>query len=116
MIIFHRSWCPHCQVLRERFAASSSIFEASLDFVMVNLHDEDDATMPDDKRFAPDGIYVPRVLFLDSEGNLMDVKNEAKYDQKYNYPMESELLKAMYEARRRAYAADDEVCNPLADL
>ena len=42
----------------------------------------------------------------------MDVKNEAKFDQKYNYPMESELLKAMYEARRRAYASSNEVCNP----
>ncbi|CAG0880866.1 unnamed protein product [Darwinula stevensoni] len=100
------------RAFRERFATSPAIYEASMDFILVNCHDEDDPTKADGERFSPDGGYVPRVLFFDADGDLMDVHNKGKTINKYYYPLESELLAAMYEARRQAYQ-EDNVCAPL---
>nr|XP_018913481.1 PREDICTED: thioredoxin domain-containing protein 12-like isoform X1 [Bemisia tabaci] len=68
MVIVHRSWCPACKKLKPELVNSREYFDLSQYFVMVNLDDESDAQ--DAKRLVPDGGYVPRILFLDWNGEL----------------------------------------------
>ncbi|XP_068566619.1 anterior gradient protein 2 homolog [Cebidichthys violaceus] len=61
MVIRHQDNCPHSQALKKAFAADKSIQKmAEKDFVMVNLLLE-----TTDENIAPDGRYVPRILFVD---------------------------------------------------
>ncbi|XP_055517706.1 anterior gradient protein 3-like [Leucoraja erinacea] len=61
MIIHHLEVCKHCKGLKEAFAASTEIQQmADKDFIMLNLMHE-----TNDKHLAPDGKYVPRIIFLD---------------------------------------------------
>ncbi|XP_026232263.1 anterior gradient 1 [Anabas testudineus] len=61
MVIHHRLNCPHSQALKKAFAAEKSIQKmAKEDFIMLNLVEE-----TKDKNQAPDGYYVPRILFVD---------------------------------------------------
>ncbi|XP_028992464.1 anterior gradient 1 [Betta splendens] len=61
MVIHHRVDCPHSQALKKAFVADKSIQKmAQQDFIMLNLVEE-----TSDKNLAPDGHYVPRILFVD---------------------------------------------------
>ncbi|KAM6955569.1 anterior gradient 1 [Lycodopsis pacificus] len=61
MIIHHQDNCQHSQALKKAFAADKSIQKmAEKDFIMVNLLVE-----TTDENIAPDGHYVPRILFVD---------------------------------------------------
>ncbi|XP_069771924.1 anterior gradient protein 3-like [Narcine bancroftii] len=61
MIIHHLEECKYCKALKEAFAASREIQEmADKDFIMLNLMHE-----TNDKNLAPDGKYVPRIIFID---------------------------------------------------
>ena len=41
---------------------------------------------PDDEDFAPDGRYIPRILFIDRTGKVRkDIYNEAVTQYKYYY-------------------------------
>ncbi|GAA6225275.1 anterior gradient protein 3-like [Lates japonicus] len=61
MVIHHRDECPHSQALKKAFAAQKSVQKmAKEDFIMLNVVEE---TM--DPNMAPDGYYVPRILFVD---------------------------------------------------
>ncbi|XP_036965823.1 anterior gradient 1 isoform X2 [Acanthopagrus latus] len=61
MVIHHKEDCPHSQALKKAFVANKSIMKmAREDFIMLNLVGESG-----DKNLAPDGFYVPRILFVD---------------------------------------------------
>ncbi|KAL0964038.1 hypothetical protein UPYG_G00317470 [Umbra pygmaea] len=61
MVIHHLDECPHSQALKTAFAADKIIQKmAKTDFVMLNIVQE-----TSDKNMAPDGYYVPRILFVD---------------------------------------------------
>ncbi|KAI9535171.1 Anterior gradient protein 3 [Dissostichus eleginoides] len=61
MVIHHLLNCPHSQALKKAFAADKTIQKmAKEDFIMLNLLVE-----TTDKNLAPDGHYVPRILFID---------------------------------------------------
>ncbi|XP_037542245.1 anterior gradient protein 3 [Nematolebias whitei] len=61
MVIHHLDNCPHSKALKKAFVADKSIQKmAKEDFIMVNLMEE-----TPDKNMAPDGYYVPRILFVD---------------------------------------------------
>ncbi|ETN85234.1 hypothetical protein NECAME_16850 [Necator americanus] len=49
--LIHKTWCGACKEL----------IELSKKFVMVNVEDDDE---PEDDKYAPDGGYIPRILFL----------------------------------------------------
>ncbi|NWX22741.1 AGR3 protein, partial [Aegotheles bennettii] len=61
MVIHHLEECPYSQALRKAFSSSPEIQQmAQEDFIMLNLvHSSSDDNM------APDGHYVPRILFVD---------------------------------------------------
>ncbi|XP_073329287.1 anterior gradient protein 3-like [Pagrus major] len=61
MVIHHKEDCPYSQALKKAFVANKSIMKVAREgFIMVNLVEE-----TEDKNLAPDGYYVPRILFVD---------------------------------------------------
>eukprot|EP00095_Tigriopus_kingsejongensis_P005836 snap_masked-scaffold425_size175135-processed-gene-0.22 protein:Tk05836 transcript:snap_masked-scaffold425_size175135-processed-gene-0.22-mRNA-1 annotation:"thioredoxin domain-containing protein 12" len=66
-LLIHRTWCGACHNLRPQFVASTAIEGLSQHLVMINSADEAEFT---DEQFAPDGGYVPRILFFDPQGRL----------------------------------------------
>ncbi|KAM4608618.1 anterior gradient 1 [Polymixia lowei] len=61
MVIHHLEDCPHSQALKKAFVAKKSVQKlAREDFIMLNLVHE---TV--DENLAPDGYYVPRIIFID---------------------------------------------------
>ncbi|NP_001290861.1 anterior gradient 1 isoform X1 [Esox lucius] len=89
MVIHHLQDCPHSQALKKAFVADKTIQKmAKSDFVMLNLTHE-----TTDKNLAPDGHYVPRILFVDPS---MTVRTDivGKYsNSRYNYgPSDMALL------------------------
>ncbi|KAB5577277.1 hypothetical protein PHYPO_G00208060 [Pangasianodon hypophthalmus] len=97
MVIHHLDDCPYSQALKKAFAEHKSIQKmAKEDFIMLNLvHETTDPNM------APDGYYVPRILFVDP---TLTVRTDitGKYtNRKYTYEpedldfLEENMLKAM---------------------
>ncbi|XP_040289188.1 anterior gradient protein 3-like [Bufo bufo] len=61
MVIHHSEDCQQCQALKKAFSKSAEVQElAKKNFIMLNLMHE-----TTDKNLAPDGQYVPRILFID---------------------------------------------------
>ncbi|CAL8266343.1 unnamed protein product [Lota lota] len=61
MVIHHKEDCPFSQALKKVFLADKSVQKmAKEDFIMLNLVHE-----TTDPNLAPDGHYVPRILFVD---------------------------------------------------
>ncbi|XP_067932466.1 thioredoxin domain-containing protein 12-like [Watersipora subatra] len=94
MLIIHKSWCGACKALKPRFADSSEIAELSEKFIMVNTLDDEE---PKDKKYAPDGGYIPRIFFMNPNGEIIsDVYNESGNAQyKYYYPQPDAILSSM---------------------
>lgn len=67
LLVFWAGWCSHCKVYSHVFE-DPRVVELARRFVMVRANvDEEEALA---QRYAPDGGYVPRTLFLSSEGVL----------------------------------------------
>lgn len=105
MYVIHKTWCGACKQLRPKFAESTEIEELSKKFVMVNLQDEEE---PSDSSYAPDGGYIPRIVFADSEGTvkeeLINEKGNPKY--KYYYSDAASIVESMRGALKKLSAGD----------
>lgn len=99
MLIIHKTWCGACKALKPKFADSTEIASLSKHFVMVNTEDDEE---PTDSKFSPDGGYIPRILFLDSNGEVdqtvTNTKGNPKY--KYYYPEPKGILHSMREVAK----------------
>ncbi|KAG8222805.1 hypothetical protein J437_LFUL005011 [Ladona fulva] len=94
MLVIHKSWCGACKALKPKFAASKGIQALSSNFVMVNAMDSEE---PSDKKYAPDGGYIPRILFLSSEGDVLEdiVNDGGNPSYKYYYFGVSDIISSM---------------------
>uniref|UniRef100_A0A8C8RNX5 Anterior gradient protein 3 n=1 Tax=Pelusios castaneus TaxID=367368 RepID=A0A8C8RNX5_9SAUR len=96
MVIHHLEECPYSQALRKAFVSSPDIQKmAQEDFIMINLvHSSTDDNM------APDGHYVPRILFVDPS---MTVRADlmGKYRNRM-YAYEPEDISNLIENMRQA--------------
>ncbi|XP_048507799.1 thioredoxin domain-containing protein 12-like [Athalia rosae] len=87
MIIIHKSGCQACINLHKKFANSPKLLDLSQHFVMINVDSSRGDELPDN--FFPDGSYVPRILFMRPDGELLreivntDPNREPNY--KYSY-------------------------------
>ncbi|XP_076857304.1 anterior gradient 1 [Brachyhypopomus gauderio] len=83
MVIHHLDDCPHSQALRKVFAESKDIQRLAKDFVMLNLLEE-----TSDENLAPDGYYVPRIIFIDPSMTVRDDITGKYINHKYSYEPE----------------------------
>jgi protein-disulfide reductase (glutathione) len=99
MLVVHASWCGQCKALKPKFS-DPEIEQLSQQFVMVNV-DQDQA--PRALEFAPDGTYVPRVLFIDPQTGKADTTlvNEDRARTIYYYSPVDDLAGAMKKALDR---------------
>ncbi|XP_061410846.1 anterior gradient protein 3-like [Lethenteron reissneri] len=98
MVIHHLEDCPYSNSLKKVFVESKDIQRmAQEDFIMLNLLHE-----TTDKHLAPDGHYVPRIIFVDPSLTVRaDITG--KYSNRlYAYePIDVELLEEnMRKARK----------------
>ena len=61
-----------CVALKPQFAANMEIQKLSQHFVMVNIQDDED---PKDSKFAPDGGYIPRIIFLGKSRTIQALRD-----------------------------------------
>jgi len=94
MVVIHKTWCRACKALKPRFSNSREIEQLSQNFVMINVEDDEE---PKSAEYKPDGGYIPRILFLDPNGNVMSqVTNETNQTQwKYFYGETSSIADSM---------------------
>ena len=105
MVLVHASWCGRCKELRPVFE-DPKIVAASQELVMVNM-DQDE--VPEAlTTMAPDGKYVPRILFFSPDGarmpQIVNPRSE-KFPLYYSSNSRRELLTAMVLARKEINAA-----------
>eukprot|EP00043_Microstomoeca_roanoka_P011236 m.105889 g.105889 ORF g.105889 m.105889 type:complete len:158 (-) comp15136_c0_seq2:69-542(-) len=82
MIIIHKTWCGACKALKPKMAVYDEYLQLSKNFVMVNLEDNEE---PADQMYSPDGGYIPRILFADSTGAVVDDIYNRFGSPKYKY-------------------------------
>jgi len=98
MLVVHTSWCPRCRELKPRFS-DPALVETSERFVMVNIDQDEE---PQSLRYGPDGQYVPRILFLDAQGQVdATLSNAARNKYKYFYMPQDDLVGLMQQALAR---------------
>jgi thiol:disulfide interchange protein len=97
IMVFHATWCPVCKRFREVFK-DPKIVAASRDFVMILV--DADAEKELNGAFSEDGSYVPRTLFIDSDGNVSDklVGSDPQYPHTIDVDKPDELLALMKKA------------------
>jgi thioredoxin-like negative regulator of GroEL len=101
LMVFHATWCQVCRHFRAVFK-DPGIVAASRDLVMI-LVDVDKE--PDiNGAFAPDGGYVPRTVFLNSEGDILHELQSANPQYRYSADVDKpdELLSLMRRAGANA--------------
>ena len=99
-LVVYTDWCPHCTNYSRLFH-DAEIEKLSRDFVMVRLNQDDDRQITD--RYGPDGLYVPRTMFLGADGELDPALKipRAKYVYFYDEHDPGPLRAALKAARRK---------------
>lgn len=97
MMVVHTSWCGNCQKLKHTFNSNAKLEQLSEEFVMVHV---DQDAHPEATLYGPDGQYIPRVMFLDGDGNvdrrLQNPNRPSKY--RYFYTPQEDLVATMRQA------------------
>lgn len=98
LMVMHATWCTACRRYREVFK-DERVIAQSKKFVMILV---DVQTYPDvNGAFAPDGTYVPRTLFVDSDGEVdkVLVGSDPQYPHSLKIDAPDELLGLMVRAK-----------------
>jgi protein-disulfide reductase (glutathione) len=97
VMVFHAPWCTACKKYRAVFK-DPRIVEASKNFVMILI--DADADKMTNGAFSPDGTYVPRTLFVTSEGDVSTtlVGKDPQYPHTIDINSPDELLSLMQKA------------------
>ena len=98
MMVVHTSWCGRCKALKPSFK-KPEVAELSKQFVMVNV---DQDRVPAAGAYAPDGDYIPRVMFFSPDGTLdAEITNGRQGRYNYFYVPQDDLTKSMNTALER---------------
>jgi thiol-disulfide isomerase/thioredoxin len=99
MLVVHASWCNRCKELKPKFS-DDEIEQLSEKFVMVNA---DQDLERKSLEYAPDGDYIPRVVFIDPKTGKADpsLLNERRNRNRYFYTPMDDLAGVMKEALAR---------------
>ena len=66
-LIVYTEWCPHCANFSQVFH-DPKVVEKTKQFVMVRM--DQDKEKDKTGKYAPDGGYIPRTMFLAPDGTL----------------------------------------------
>ncbi|PAV63962.1 hypothetical protein WR25_18791 [Diploscapter pachys] len=97
-LLIHKTWCHACKALKKTFQQSNArkAFKTlSQHFIMVNTEDDEE---PFEDEYKPDGKYIPRLLFLDRNGDLLSEFKNKKAEYKnygYYYSSPADILNTM---------------------
>lgn len=98
LLFIHKMQCPGCVKLKKKFVKSVRLMDLSERFVMIKAEMGKESHL-NQKKFRPDGQYVPRILFFTSEGDLIkDAYNrcpDADKDYKYFYKSAGQIVETM---------------------
>ena len=83
LVILHKSWCGACKSLKPKIAQSSDFEQLSAKFSMVNANEEN--SIHNLEHFNIDGSYIPRVFFLDPDGQVLSEMTNANGNPNYKY-------------------------------
>ncbi len=99
-LVVYADWCERCEELAPVFS-QPGIAAMARGLVMVR-QDQDEAPGWLRERFGEVGNYVPRVLFLDADGNLRaDIQSgHPRYPYFYSHHVADRLLANMHTAAR----------------
>jgi protein-disulfide reductase (glutathione) len=102
IMVFHATWCTACKAYRAVFK-DPGVVAASKDFVMILVDADKEKEI--NGAFSPDGTYVPRTLFIDSDGNVSDkfVGKDPKYPHTIDSTKPDELLALMLKAKASGF-------------
>ncbi|XP_034560954.1 anterior gradient protein 2 homolog [Notolabrus celidotus] len=98
LVLFHLEDCPHSKALKKVFANNYEIQKTlDEDFIVLNLVYE-----TTDKHLAPDGPYVPRILFVDPSMTVRADITGLYGNRMYAYETQDEktLLANMQKAKK----------------
>ncbi|MGQ0457976.1 MAG: thioredoxin family protein [Hyphomicrobium sp.] len=104
IMVFHAPWCTACKQYRSVFK-DPGVVAASKNFVMILI--DGDADKMSNGAFAPDGTYVPRTLFLNSQGDVLSqyVGKDPKFPHTISIEDPTELRTLMQRAAAEQSAA-----------
>jgi thiol-disulfide isomerase/thioredoxin len=99
MLVVHASWCSQCRALKPEFG-DDELEALSEKFVMVNV---DQDQVPRALEFAPDGDYVPRIVFVDPKSGrpVPELLNEQRSRTVYYYSSADDVVDTMKKALER---------------
>ena len=83
IVILHKSWCPACKSLKAKLSEHENFEKLSSQFSMVNAKEDD--PLHDLAIFDVDGTYIPRVFFLDPNGDVLKDVQNPKGNPNYKY-------------------------------
>ena len=83
MVILHKSWCSACKNLKSKLAESLEFQELSAKFSMVNAGETED--LHDNTDLNIDGSYIPRIFFLDPQGQVLPEVYNTNGNPSYKY-------------------------------
>lgn len=100
MMVVHTEWCGNCKKLKRTFNGNAQLASLSEQFVMVHVNQD---AHPEAALYGPDGQYIPRVMFLDPDGNvdqrLQNPNRPSRF--RYFYTPQEDLVATMREALDR---------------
>lgn len=81
IVVFTATWCSQCEAYRS-VLADPNVIALSRRFVMIKV---DIGERPElNQRYSPDGTYVPRTMFLASDGSHRpDLRSPTRTDYAY---------------------------------
>ena len=97
MVLLHRPSCPACHKLKDTFLTNNELQRLSKNFAFINCNSTEE---PPGKSYAPDGDYVPRILFFGADGSPRpEIFNRlGKAAFKYYYVDAPSVVESMLEA------------------
>uniref|UniRef100_A0A0K0EH67 Thioredoxin domain-containing protein n=1 Tax=Strongyloides stercoralis TaxID=6248 RepID=A0A0K0EH67_STRER len=97
-LLVHKTWCHACKSLKKTLESSNArkAFKIlSKYFIMVNTEDDEE---PYEDEYRPDGKYIPRLVFLDKNGDLLEQfinKRGEQKNYKYYYSTPTDIVASM---------------------
>jgi protein-disulfide reductase (glutathione) len=115
IMVLHATWCSACKRYRAVFK-DPGVVAASKDFVMILVDADKEKEI--NGAFSPDGTYVPRTLFIDSEGSVSEkfIGNDPKYPHTIDADNPAELLALMIKAKAADFGRPPQVEAPNHDV